>query len=312
MLPIKIKLSEAFFDEEERCGYVISSEMKKLWAVLFDLLNEFIRVCEKYNIRWYGDGGTILGAERHKGMIPWDDDIDVMMLRPEYDRFLEVAKDEFSHPYFLQTEQTDKGSIRGHAQLRNSLTTGILKSESHLNCKFNQGVFLDIFPIENIPEDEVELNNLTSMVFKYRKESKHKRDLSISYKFRFRKNVFVLLKQYIKHCRYILSYKKTGFYGYEEAYEKFENAVVSYKDNSSKYVAKLVLCPYKPRRKWLRSWFDDVVYLDFEMFKLPVPKGYIELLDTFYGDWHTYVEGKNTHGGLIADTEIPYNEFLKR
>lgn len=310
-LPIKIELPSSFFEEEERDGYVVSKGMKKIWAVLFDLLSEFIRVCDKYNIRWYADGGTILGAVRHKGMIPWDDDIDVMMMRSEYERFLREAKDEFKHPYFLQTEQTDKGSIRGHAQLRNSLTTGILKSEQYLNCPFNQGLFVDIFPIDNIPDSDDEINNLTSEILKYKKLSRHLRDISLCYRYHFRKNIFLSVKHFIQHVMYQLYFKKTGKYIYEEAYSRYESLLTSCIDNQSKYVAKLVMCPYKPRRKWMRSWFDDVEYLTFEFFNLPVPKGYVELLDVFYGDWRTFKMGTATHGGLIADVEKPYKKSLE-
>jgi len=195
--------------------------MSELSAVLFDLLSEFIRVCDKYNIRWYADGGTILGAVRHKGMIPWDDDIDVMMIRSEYERFLKEAKDEFKHPYFLQTEQTDKGSIRGHAQLRNSLTTGILKSEQYLNCPFNQGLFIDIFPIDNIPDSDDEINDLTSEILKYKKLSRHLRDISLCYRYHFRKNIFLSVKHCIQHMMYQLYFKKTGKYVYEGAYSRY-------------------------------------------------------------------------------------------
>ena len=92
--------------------------MQAVWAVQMDLLKELIRVCEKYNITYYGDSGTLLGAIRHKGYIPWDDDIDVVMTRSEYNRLLEVAEKEFTHPYFFQTRETDYGYERPFARLQ--------------------------------------------------------------------------------------------------------------------------------------------------------------------------------------------------
>ena len=78
---IKLKLSEDFFKEEVRNDYTVSPEMKKVWAVELDLLDQLDRVCQKYDIPWYLSGGSLLGAVRHQGYIPWDDDIDLMMYR---------------------------------------------------------------------------------------------------------------------------------------------------------------------------------------------------------------------------------------
>ena len=102
MVNLKIQLPEGFLNEEVRCGYVVTHEMKKAWAVMLDLLAELDRVCKKNNIKYYANGGTMLGAVRHKGFIPWDDDIDVMMFREDYDRLMEIGPKEFTYPYFFQ------------------------------------------------------------------------------------------------------------------------------------------------------------------------------------------------------------------
>lgn len=76
---IKLKLSDDFFKEEVRNDYTVTPEMKKIWAVELDLLDQLDQVCQKYGIPWYLSGGSLLGAVRHHGYIPWDDDIDLMM-----------------------------------------------------------------------------------------------------------------------------------------------------------------------------------------------------------------------------------------
>lgn len=309
MLPIKIKLPIHFLEEEERNGYLISSEMKKVWAVLLDLLSEFQRVCDKYHIQWWADAGTILGAARHKGMIPWDDDIDVMLMRDEYKKLCRVAEKEFKYPYFFQTEETDKGSTRGHAQLRNSKTTGILKTELTPKRKFNQGIFLDIFPIDNIPDDEALFINQTNQIFSYRNRANMYLFVEKYYDFNMLKSIKQKLAFPIMHL--LTKIPLLNCFNYQVPYNKYLEEMVKYDGVQTKRICKLVLCPIKQRRVWQRSWFDNTTYLTFEFMQIPVPIGYEQLLDTFYGNWHTFVVGTSTHGGCFFDTEKPYTEYIK-
>ena len=79
---------ENFLEPEIRDGVAVSAEMKAAWKVLLDMLEEFIRICEKYDLKYCLDGGTMLGAIRHKGFVPWDDDVDVSLPRADFQRFL--------------------------------------------------------------------------------------------------------------------------------------------------------------------------------------------------------------------------------
>ena len=93
--------------EESRNGYIVSEKMKKVWALQLQLVKKVLEICEKYNLRVWAEGGTLLGTIREKGYIPWDDDIDLAMLRPDYDKFQEVAPKELPKSYFIQNGYTD-------------------------------------------------------------------------------------------------------------------------------------------------------------------------------------------------------------
>lgn len=119
--------------------------------VLLNLLLTLDRVCNKYNLRYYIAFGTCLGAIRHKGFIPWDHDIDVLMPIADVKKLMEL-QDEFGERYFIQTHETDPefGSIS--CKLRDSYTTCIWND--YKNCRFNQGLNIDIYPFYYAPNSK--------------------------------------------------------------------------------------------------------------------------------------------------------------
>lgn len=310
MVKLKLDIPDSFFEEEIRDGYTVSAEMKKVWAVELDLVNEFMHVCKKHELKFYAAGGTILGAVRHKGFIPWDDDIDLMMPRSEYERLCKIAPKEFSHPYFFQTEETDPGSLRGHAQLRNSETTGILKNEFGNIDSINMGIFIDIFPLDNVPDGELErekyLKNLSKKLSVPRliMQSLH------AYKLRFRRNILILFWESLRYLICSFFYSRHQIIAKCKAtYNEYEKIATIYNTHTSK---KLVLAPiYLERFVMDKTDFSGVDYASFEMFKIPIPSGYENILNHTYGNWKKYVVGTSEHGGVIFDTEKSYVEYTK-
>lgn len=123
------------------------TQMKQLKAIELDLLNIFIKSCEKLNLKYYVIGGTLLGAVRHQGFIPWDDDIDVAMPREDYEQWVRKAPDIINNDtYFVQSFLSEPNYLANFAKLRNSKTTFIEKSLRKLNI--NHGIYIDIFPLD--------------------------------------------------------------------------------------------------------------------------------------------------------------------
>lgn len=298
MVDLRIQLPEGFIEEEERCGYVVSSQMKEVWAVELDLLSEFQRVCHKYDINYYACGGTMLGAARHQGFIPWDDDIDLMMYRDEYDKLCSHAS-EFKHPYFFQTEHTDKGSLRGHAQLRNSDTTGILNLEYKKKYKFNQGIFIDVFPMDNIPDDELEYKLFDQELRKYKEKYFLYAGRSIRHSQYYNNILDRVLHKVLYHpCIFMMDFW----------YEKYERLCSMYNTNCTRKCTLLMLGHYP---LMTNKNFKNACKLKFEFLELPVPSNYDKVLLEVFGDWHQFVKGTSMHGGVIFDTSKSYLEYLK-
>ena len=309
MVPLQVTLPPHFLEEEERCGYVVSKKMKEVWAVQLDLLNAFDKVCKKHNITYFASSGTMLGAVRHKGFIPWDDDIDVMMLRSEYEKFCRIAPDEFKHPYFFQTEKTDPTSVRRHAQLRNSMTTGIMQNELKRRYKFNQGIFIDIFPLDAVPDDDRRFEKQAKKSMRLKKKYRRLMNMTVRYMPSEKKGIRSIFRAAVHS---ILSGPLRKFADYRPYYEAYEKSFLTW-ENENTQMLELLCLRFQKRSKRYREDFQEAVDMPFEFLTIPVPKNYDRVLTNIYGEYMKFDKSKgNYHGGVIYDTDVPYTKYLER
>lgn len=302
----KMDIPDDFLEEEIRCDYLVDSEMKKVWAVELDLLDQLLNVCKKHDIKIFASGGTLLGTVRHEGFIPWDDDIDMMMFREDYEKLCEVAKTEFEEPYFFQTEYTDPGSLRGHAQLRNSETTGILKNEKD-KYRFNQGIFLDIFPLDVVVDDEALFEKQYRQARRYKKLAGLFSKLSTRYV----PNTKHKLKGVVKHLLYLLGNKPLRLLKLEEwAYKRFEKTCMKYNGEPTERVSTLSFQFANRQHFKYRKDFEEVIDMPFEFMMIPVGKEYDHALQQRYGEYRKIVKAGSCHGGVIFDVERSYKEYI--
>ena len=131
--------------------------LRKAQLIMLEMLVEFDAVCQKYQLQYWLDSGTLLGAARHQGFIPWDDDIDIAMPIEHYMEFLQVAKADLSADVFLQNKSTDPSFKFDYTKLRSNKASIVEFHEKDKSLDYHQGVFVDIFPmlcIENTPENK--------------------------------------------------------------------------------------------------------------------------------------------------------------
>lgn len=287
-------------DSLENKVYIVSEKRKLLWKLEVEILAEFQRICEKHSLKYFAIGGTLLGAVRHQGFIPWDDDIDLAMMREDYEKFICIAKDEMNEPFFLQTPDTDTGYYYGHLKIRMNGTTCIRRSEWAHKMPFHQGVFIDVFPLDAVPDSKAvrEIHRFLAV-----KSSSIARsapyDLSlgdIKKKNRRKFRIYRKILRFVKPIRF--SYLRDQIV---QMYNKRPTKEIGQLGNAYKYY---------PNFAWERQWFDETVDVPFEGLTLKAPAGYDYVLTKLYGDWKTPTQNGNYHGELFFDAENPYTDYL--
>lgn len=300
-LPINLQLPEHFLDEEVRCGYTVSTRLKKIWAVELDLLNELLRVCEKHKIKLCVFGGTLLGAVRHKGFIPWDDDLDVALRREDFDKLCAVAPQEFKHPYFLQTALSDRRYFFSYARLRNSDTTCVISG--HGTPDYNNGIYIDVYVLEGYTDSRVKWYiqrwlQLVSVKFMTLYYQAKRRNNSL------REILFRFPRPFIKMLKY-------------QTLMSFHNKVIGLYTKSCSRIGLRDEMSKQAQRYWIyKDEIDDLIELEYEGIKVPAPRNYEAILSRIYGNFMVFPpeeqRGKWHSGSLTFDPDLPYLEYFRQ
>lgn len=296
MSEIENSAREKFLEPETRQGYFIDAKMKRIWKFELDILEEFQRICKKHNLRYFVIAGTLIGALRNKGYIPWDDDIDVVMMRDQYDLFCKYALTELKDPYVLQTLETDKFYHEGFAKIRNPETTMITTWAREHKIRCNQGIDLDVFPLDAVasPKHLRLQANLNGRLMHARKVAQYG----------MRKD----FRGWIADSCYWLFYHIVG----NRLISRWREALFrNTKLGPERLVGPQAFTPLVRRTWWKKDWFAESVEMPFEYLTVSVPKGYDEILTQQFGEWRKPVKGTSSHTDILFDTERSYAEYLQ-
>lgn len=323
---------EIFIDDiehdEMRSGFLVTSGRKKMWNVQLNMLKEFDRICNKYGIRWFVFYGSLLGAARHKGFVPWDDDIDVMLLRPDFEKFRRVAPLEVKYPYFfdawtdyrLETEKNFSVTGEENFQLVTTqqeenmagwwpfwpllklrdMRTSMIQWPDRRHIK--QGMWLDIFPFDPAPPLS---DDRQRTIFALARELLLAAALPKSFRKQLAANKKTLHKpEFLQKLLGTTHYRRTRYF---ETF-MFKNF---YKSERIAEFRDLILKPRpdRPNVTYDAKDFEKTVWLPFEKAKVPVPAGYENCLTQNYGDWHKIVVS-NIHS-MEFSCDISSEEYFK-
>lgn len=291
-------VDEDFLKEEVRNGYRITELQKKVWAIELDLHRKIAEVCEKYSLRHWVAAGTLLGAIRHNGFIPWDDDFDIWMPREDYEKLLSVGEKEFGDPYFLQTTLNDTDYYSAFARLRNSNTTGILNVSKNNKC--NNGIYIDIFPMDGAADKE--------STRKRRNFINHGRN-ALAHAYMYNVNPSFLARTANKILRFPLVK-----YDYKKTYAKVNDYARKYKFGETGYVGVTAFSmSFRRVVAFKKEYFKETVMHRFEFTEVPVPVGFHEILTEKYGNYMEFppVEIRGAWHEFDFAPDTPYREYMQ-
>ena len=263
--------------------------MNKLQERQYELLVEFDRICKKNNLEYFLDGGTLLGAVRHQGFIPWDDDLDVSMFRDDYEKFKEIVKKDLDDRYFFQNYETDNnfGFMFGKLRIKNTkYTERVCK-----NTKAQDGIFIDIFPFDTTSADEKE------------SEKDFKKVVILRMMLLLKNKYIIETDTFIKKIEKVILKIMSLFVSKQYIIEKINKIASKYKDVETGYFTNYST-PYFNKSRLQKKWYNSTKFLKFETKDYPCPSNYNDDLEYIFGDYMTLppVEKRRSHG--IIDVEF--------
>ena len=289
--------------ENRYCSGVRNMDINKVWKVELDLLEKFKTICKKNGLSYCASSGTLLGAVRHKGFIPWDDDIDLFLPWKDYKKLLEIAPSECQYPYCFQSFLTEKDGEASASRLRRSDTTGFTKWENDnvTNPDYDKGIFIDIFPLFNVPDTEDD-------------KAKQKEQIMYYWKCIRGHDAFNQMAQgkepnpdYVKYIHFYEQIKD------EMTIEEIKWAYLNACDNKeerTKEVGATSSRVHLPSLMWDSELYDSFIELPFEDTTITCPKKYEKVLEKQYGDWRTPVENGARHEMVIIDPDTPWKDRI--
>ena len=258
-------------------------EIEHLHTVLLILMDEIDRVCRMNKIEYTITGGSMLGAVRHNGFIPWDDDMDIALTRKNYEKLLE-NKDKFGENFFLQTYDTDSNYYYGYAKLL--LNNTVTVEYGHENTKYKKGIFIDIFPLDNVPSENKIRNKQEKINYFIQKLLRKKMNISDNNNWGINQKILSKLLSFI------------GLFvdGNRLVHKLNFNMRIAENENST-YITNLCGMYGYQKEMAQADWFLNYEEIKFENKKYMVIKEHDKYLTKLYGNYMELppLEKRHTH-----------------
>jgi lipopolysaccharide cholinephosphotransferase len=250
----------------------MQNQLDKVHRVQLEIALEVKRICDLYNIKYFLIAGTLLGAVRHGGFIPWDDDMDIGMLREDYEKFISIAKTELSSKYVLQTWDEDINFGQPFAKIRKNGTRFVEKNSSKVEG--HKGIYIDIFPFDNVPENLIARKVHSIKIYLLKRLILSKLGYEVW-----------LDGGKIKKIIYKFLYFITKFISISKMKKFLEKEMKKYNTMNTDLIVAIGGSYGYKRESIKREWIEDLTTIKFENIEFLCPKDFHSYLTHFYGDY---------------------------
>lgn len=288
----ELEFSADYFKTEVRDGFEIPAMMKRAWAAQMEVLHVVAGVCKNNGIRYFADGGTLLGAVRHKGMIPWDDDIDICVVREEYNRLIQVLPKALPHGFvvagmYADSERLQKAAFVPHLRVIADETLWNFNDYMRYFHGFPyQRVGIDIFPMDYISRD-IGITNVQKQIIRLGIETL--RDWN-----KLEENG--MLDEYVNGFQKLCNVSFDNVNNVKNYMWKIIDKIssISYREEAD-YITNIFYWLDNDNYKMKKECYDYTIELPFENMNIVAPEMYDEVLRAEYGDYMVPVKGAADH-----------------
>lgn len=288
----ELEFSADYFKTEVRDDFEIPAMMKRAWAAQMEVLHVVAGVCKNNGIRYFADGGTLLGAVRHKGMIPWDDDIDICVVREEYNRLIQVLPKALPHGFvvagmYADSERLQKAAFVPHLRVIADETLWNFNDYMRYFHGFPyQRVGIDIFPMDYISRD-IGITNVQKQIIRLGIETL--RDWN-----KLEENG--MLDEYVNGFQKLCNVSFDNVNNVKNYMWKIIDKIssISYREEAD-YITNIFYWLDNDNYKMKKECYDYTIELPFENMNIVAPEMYDEVLRAEYGDYMVPVKGAADH-----------------
>lgn len=290
---------ENMYRDEFRDGWLVRAGIKKSWNKMLEMWQEIDRICRKYKLNYWAYGGTLLGAVRHGGFVPWDTDLDLCMMRPEYNIFCDAVEHEL-----IQEDGLFEVERKDYNNYRLALSTTTMLGRENLHEKEpnkTHGMLIEVYPLDINADNTLKGDLATLKLLELISSIIEANYLDLKERAKNNQRTY-------NEWQIIENFHSLNEKDRQEFYKKY-SALLFDKSSAITWIGYVM---DGIQRTYTKEMFRETLYLPFETIKMPVPVDYEKILTELYGDWHKFVYDHTFRIGSVHSPDIPYKEFLEK